>query len=137
MAADAAYVAGGPAGVESAAQAEILAFILANEISSASAVIVLQNLQAGAGSGSPLFTVIDNELAVLNTDPATLDNTVATGTAAQIRNQAALVASLLQTNPSAANQILADLTGRISSPIVFLSAAMGLRCPRQNCPLSS
>src|SRR5205085_707624 len=100
--------------LETAAQSEISQIIGANEISAAAAVSTLQNQQAGVASGTPLYQVINNELAILSADPATLDATVGTGTSAQIQNQAIAVTALLASSPSAANQILGDIAGRIT-----------------------
>ena len=90
---------GGVAGLEVAAQSEISQIVTANEIGAATVVTELQNLQAGLDPSAPLFQVTSNEIGILDANPATLDSTVGTGTAAQIQGQAAAVAALLTETP--------------------------------------
>ncbi len=122
---DTAYTSsanGGVDGLEAAAQTAIAAILVANNISTTNAVTALQSLQAGA-SGA-LVTVIGRQLDILQTDPATLANTVGTGTSPQIQLQAVKVAGLITANPAdpATATILSNLDSRVSGGLAAAGA---------------
>ncbi|HEX3882846.1 MAG TPA: Ig-like domain-containing protein [Stellaceae bacterium] len=89
--------AGAAAGTLSV-QSEIALILGAREIGLSTAVTTLDSLQATVGSGTPLFTIIANELALIDTTGVALAATAAMGTPTQALNTQAVAISQLGDN---------------------------------------
>ncbi|WP_407050830.1 beta strand repeat-containing protein [Methyloraptor flagellatus] len=101
----------GDSGRETLVQTEIATLVTNGAITAAAAVSALQGLQSGAASD--VSTVIDDALAGLITDPASLAQTAGLGTPAQVLLVARTIAGYMSTDPTAAATILDGLSPRI------------------------
>ncbi|MEW6256115.1 MAG: hypothetical protein AB1592_09170 [Pseudomonadota bacterium] len=105
------FAAADVANLAAGAQAEIDALIASGAITLQAVIAELQGLQAGASAA--LQDVIDAQLAVLITDPATLALTAGLGSAVQVAAAASAIAALFTSNAPDAQAILDALEGRI------------------------
>ena len=105
--------AAGDAALQSAVLDEINALIASGDITLTNAVATLQALLPGASTA--LQAVVDEALAILLTDPATLAETAGLGSPAQVQAAVNAIVLLFSTDPMAAQGILDALSGRIDS----------------------
>ena len=105
--------AAGDAALQSAVLDEINALIAGGDITLTNAIATLQALLPGASTA--LQAVVDEALAILLTDPATLAETAGLGSPAQVQAAVNAIVLLFSTDPTAAQGILDALSGRIES----------------------
>ena len=105
--------AAGDSALRESAQTAIGSLIGGGAIAIEDAIAEFQAMLPGA-SGD-LHTVLEDELAILLTDPATLADTAGLGSPAQVQAAAILLASLFTTDPVLAQDVLDALAGRIEA----------------------
>ena len=105
--------AAGDAALQSAVLDEINALIAGGDITLTNAIATLQALLPGASTA--LQAMVDEALAILLTDPATLAETAGLGSPAQVQAAVNAIVLLFSTDPMAAQGILDALSGRIDS----------------------
>lgn len=105
--------AAGDAALQEAVQLQVASMIGNGDITLQAAIADLQAMLPGASAA--LQAVLDAQLAILLTDPATLAQTAGLGSAAQVQAAANAIALLFSTDPTAAQGILDALTGRIQN----------------------
>ncbi|MBI2739543.1 MAG: hypothetical protein HYX38_23730 [Rhodospirillales bacterium] len=103
--------AAGDEALHAAVLDEINALIAGGDIGLTNVVTTLQALLPGASAA--LQAVLDEALAILLTDPATLAQTAGLGSPAAVQAAANAIALLFTTDPAAAQGILDALSGRI------------------------
>ncbi|GEP53785.1 DUF4114 domain-containing protein [Reyranella soli] len=103
--------AAGDTALHSAVLDEINALITGGDITLTNAIATLQALLPGASSA--LQAVVDEALAILLTDPATLAQTAGLGSPAQVQAAVNAIVLLFSTDPTAAHGVLDALSGRI------------------------
>ena len=105
--------AAGDAALQSAVLDEINALIAGGDITLTNAIGTLQALLPGASTA--LQAMVDEALAILLTDPATLAETAGLGSPAQVQAAVNAIVLLFSTDPMAALGILDALASRIDS----------------------
>ncbi|MBY0323689.1 MAG: DUF4114 domain-containing protein [Reyranella sp.] len=105
--------AAGDVALQEAVQLQIASMIGGGDITLQAAIADLQAMLPGASAA--LQTVLDAELAILLTDPATLAQTAGLGSAAQVQAAANAIVLLFSTDPTAAQGILDALADRIQN----------------------
>jgi hypothetical protein len=118
--------AGAPSGTLSV-QAEISFILGANEIGAATAVTTLEALQASVANTSPLYTVVANELSLLDTSGIALEATAAVGTSLspqQLENQAVAIAELGDNEVT--SKVAEQATSSGNDTLSFAAAPVGV-----------
>ena len=102
--------AAGDAALQEAVQLQIASMIGGGDISLQAAIVDLQAMLPGASAA--LQAVLDAQLAILLTDPATLAQTAGLGSPGQVQAAAVAIALLFSTDPTAAQGILDAVADR-------------------------
>ena len=105
--------AAGDATLPEAVQLQIASMIGGGDITLQAAIADLQAMLPGASAA--LQAVLDAQLAILLTDPATLAQTAGLGSAAQVQAAANAIVLLFSTDPTAAQGILDALADRLQN----------------------